>query len=296
MRPGNTSASVVLDRAGAERGDPDWLRRQLSDPAARAVAATTEGPFVDCSADPPRPALLPLDAFGETPEPVLLGIGAGGPLFAVDVEGRSDLPGLGGARSAVSLRDTGTTLSREDASLLAYATSILGWHREHRHCARCGNPTEPAEAGHVRRCPACAALHHPRTDPVAIMLVHDGDRVLLGRQARWRAGRWSTFAGFVEPGESLEEAVAREIEEESGVEVGDLRYHGSQPWPFPASLMVGFHARYVDGEPAARDGELEDVRWFDREELAEMARGEGELHLPPPVAISRQLIDSWLEA
>ena len=296
MRPGNTFASGVLDRAGSQRTDPDWLERQLADPAARAVVASTEGPFLDCSTDPPRLALLPLDAFGGSGEPILLGIAAEGPLFAVDVEGRGDLPGLGGARSAVSLRDTGTSISREDASVLAYATSILNWHRNHRHCARCGNPTEIADAGHVRRCPACAALHHPRTDPVAIMLVHDGDRVLLGRQARWRAGRWSTFAGFVEPGESLEEAVTREIEEESGVEVADLRYHGSQPWPFPASLMVGFHARYVAGEPSARDGELEDVRWFERAELAAIARGESDLHLPPPVAISRQLIDEWLEA
>jgi NAD+ diphosphatase len=295
VRPGNTFASAVLDRAGTLRTDPGWLERQLADPAARALVASTEGPFVDCTTDPPRPARLPLAAFGDALEPVLLGITAEGPLFAVDIEGRADVPELGGARSAVSLRDAGTTVSREDATVLAYATAILNWHRNHRFCSRCGSPTEMAEAGHVRRCPECGALHHPRTDPVVIMLVHDRDRVLLGRQSRWRAGRWSTFAGFVEPGESLEEAVAREVEEEAGVEVADLRYHGSQPWPFPASLMVGFHARYAGGEPVVRDGELEGVRWFGRDELASMARGESDLHLPPRVAISRQLIDTWLE-
>ena len=295
MRPGNTFASGVLDRAAGQRTDPGWLERQLADPAARAVVVSTEGPFVDCTTDPHQPARLPLAAFEEGFEPVLLGLTAEGPLFAVDVEGHTNMPELGGARSAVSLRDAGTTVSREDGSVLAYATAILNWHRNHRFCSRCGNPTGMAEAGHVRSCPECGALHHPRTDPVVIMLVHDGDRVLLGRQSRWRAGRWSTFAGFVEPGESLEEAVVREVEEESGVEIADLRYHGSQPWPFPASLMVGFHARYVSGEPSARDGELEGVRWFDRDELLAMARGESDLHLPPRVAISRQLIDTWLE-
>ena len=296
MRPGNTFASGVLDRAGSQRTDPDWLARQLADPSARVLAVSVEGPFVDCSTDPCRPALLPLAAVGDRGDLVLLGIAADGPLFAADVEGRDDVAGLGGARSALSLRDTGTSVSREDAGVLAYATAILNWHRDHRFCSRCGEPTEMGEAGHIRRCGACDALHHPRTDPVVIMLVHDGDRVLLGRQARWRAGRWSTFAGFVEPGEGLEAAVAREVEEESGIEVADLRYHGSQPWPFPASLMVGFHARYVRGEPSARDGELEGVRWFEREELARIARGESDLHLPPPVAISRQLIDAWLDA
>jgi NAD+ diphosphatase len=248
---------------------------------------SSEGPFMDMETDPCRPAFVPLD---DAPEPVLLGIAAEGPLFAVEGEQ------LDGARSAMSLRDAGARVSQEDGGLLAYATAIVSWHRRHRFCANCGHATEIAEAGHVRRCPNCGAIHHPRTDPVVIMLIHDGDRVLLGRQARWPERRYSALAGFVEPGESLEEAVAREVEEESGVQLDDIRFRSSQPWPFPASLMVGFHARYAGGEAGVRDHELEDVRWFTRDEIANAVRGNGELQLPPPVAIARRLIDEWLEA
>ena len=141
----------------------------------------------------------------------------------------------------------------------------------------------------------CGTSHHPRTDPVVIMLVTDGERVLLGRQPSWPARRYSALAGFVEPGESLEEAVARAVEEEAGVQVDRISFRSSQPWPFPASLMVGFHARYASGEAAVHDGELEDVRWFTREEIQDAANGQSEMKLPPPVAIARRLIDEWLE-
>jgi NAD+ diphosphatase len=194
----------------------------------------------------------------------------------------------------VGLRDAGGVVSQADGGLLAYAAAILGWHREHRFCARCGAPTEMAEAGHVRRCRRCGAVHHPRTDPVVIVLVHDSDRAILGRQPAWPPRRYSALAGFVEPGESLEEAVAREVGEEAGIALAEVEYHSSQPWPFPASLMLGFHARYAGGEPVVRDRELEDVRWFDREEIAAATRGEGSLELPPPLAIARRLIDTWL--
>ena len=170
--------------------------------------------------------------------------------------------------------------------LAAYAAGVLNWHRSHPHCARCGARTEMAEAGFLRTCPSCGAQHHPRTDPVVIMLVLDGDRVLLGRQPSWPAGRYSALAGFVEPGESLEEAVAREVHEEAGVQVRGVRYVASQPWPFPSSLMLGFFADYAGGDPHVRDAELEDVRWFTREELADTV-------LPPPLAIARTLIDTW---
>jgi NAD+ diphosphatase len=295
MRAANSFEGTAIDRAADRRTDAGWLEAQLADPAARAIVASREGPYFDSSGDPYRPALLRLDDLGEGIEPVLLGVGADGPLFAVDVEGRPETAALDRTRSAFSLREAGANISHEAGGLLAYATAILNWHREHGFCARCGHATEMAEAGHVRRCPSCGALHHPRTDPVVIMLVHDGDRVLLGRQSRWKQGRWSTLAGYVEPGESLELAVRREVAEEAAVEVRDVRYRSSQPWPFPASLMVGFKARYAGGEPAARDGELEGVRWFARDELAAVARGETGLHLPPPVAIARRLIDEWLE-
>ena len=176
-----------------------------------------------------------------------------------------------------------------EGGLAAYLMALLDWHRRHRFCANCGASTRIAQAGHSRRCPRCGASHFPRTDPVVIMLVTDGDRALLGRQATWPPGRYSALAGFVEPGESLEEAVAREVLEESGVEVRDVRYRSSQPWPFPASLMLAFTSTWAAGEPAVRDGELEDVRWFSRDDL----RG-GSVLLPPRQAIARSLVDEWL--
>jgi NAD+ diphosphatase len=152
-----------------------------------------------------------------------------------------------------------------------------------------------AEAGFLRTCPSCGAEHHPRTDPVVIMLVTRGDEVLLGRQAAWPPGRYSALAGFVEPGESLEEAVAREVREEARVEIAaPPRFVASQPWPFPASLMVGFIAEYASGEPHIGDAELEDVRWFARDEVRASVQGAGPIGLPPRLAIARTLIDTWL--
>jgi NAD+ diphosphatase len=297
MPAANTFAGAALDRAVARRTDEAWLAEQLDSAAARALPVADEGPYVDCEASECRPALVPLTEIGPVREAILLGVDAEGPLFAVYVDGAAPPAALSGARSAMSLRDSGARVSQEDGGLLAYAAAMVNWHRSHRFCARCGHATEPAEAGHVRRCPSCGAVHHPRTDPVVIMLVHDGgERALLGRQARWPAGRYSALAGFVEPGESLEDAVAREVAEEAGVAVADVVYRSSQPWPFPASLMLGFHARWAGGEPTVADAELEDVRWFAREELAATARGETDLHLPPPVAIARRLIDEWLDA
>jgi NAD+ diphosphatase len=288
MPPTNTFAGATIDRASARRTDEAWIEEQRRHPAARAIVVSPEGPFMDQGSDPCRPALVPLSDT-DASEAVFLGIDDKGPLFAVAGDS------LDGARTAMSLRDAGARVSQEDSGLLAYATAILAWHRNNRFCSRCGHPTEVVAAGHERHCPNCGATHHPRTDPVVIMLVHDGDRVLLGRQARWPPGRYSALAGFVEPGESLEEAVAREVAEEAGVEVADVRFRSSQPWPFPASLMVGFHARYAGGEPGVRDHELEDVRWFTRHEVEDAVHGQSEIHLPPPVAIARRLIDEWLE-
>jgi len=186
-------------------------------------------------------------------------------------------------------------LTPEDGGLAAYAAALLNWHRRHRFCANCGAPTEIREAGHVRGCPNCGAEHHPRTDPVVIMLVLRGEEVLLGRQASWPPGRYSALAGFVEPGESLEEAVAREVLEEAQVVVGPPRYVSSQPWPFPASLMLGFSAPWVSGEPVIGDEELEDARWFTREQVRDAVSERGPLRLPPPLAIARRLLDGWLE-
>jgi NAD+ diphosphatase len=282
VTPPNTFTGAALDRAGDRRRDDGWVAAQRADPAARAVLVGRDGVKVDGD----RLALVPLaDAGGE---PLLLGVDERGPVFAAEpVEGNGALLGL---------RDAAATLPQADGGLAAYAAALLGWHRRHRFCANCGAPTEVREAGHVRGCPRCGADHHPRTDPVVIMLVVRGDEVLLGRQPSWPPGRYSALAGFVEPGESLEEAVAREVREEARIEVGPPRYVSSQPWPFPASLMLGFVAPWASGEPEIGDDELDDARWFTRAEVEDAVAERGPLRLPPPLAIARRLVDGWLES
>jgi NAD+ diphosphatase len=275
----NTFAGEALDRAGPHRGDEAWLAARLAEPATRVVAASAAGVIV--AGD--RPRMFAVGALPDGVELVLLGVdGDGHAVFAADPG--DELPG-----ERRGLRDLAPMLSQAEGGMVAHAVGLLNWHRRHRFCANCGAPSEAREAGHVRVCPACGTQHHPRTDPVVIMLVTDGDRALLGRQAQWPAGRYSALAGFVEPGESLEEAVAREVREEAGVWVADVRYRSSQPWPFPTSLMLGFSARWAGGEPVVRDGELEDVGWFTRQAIVD-----GDVLLPPPTAIARRLIDEWL--
>jgi NAD+ diphosphatase len=278
----NTFAGAGLDRAGEHRRDAEWVGARRADPAARAVVVGADGVALDGDG---RLARIPLPADAD---PVLLGIQGGAPLFAVDA-GRAPEAELTG------LRDAASRLPQAEGGLAAYAAALLNWHRRHPFCSVCGHATEADWAGFVRRCPNCSAEHHPRTDPVVIMLVVDGDRVLLGRQPTWPPGRYSALAGFVEPGESLEEAVAREVREEAGVEISDPRYVSSQPWPFPSSLMLGFVAQWAGGEPRPRD-EVEDARWFSRAEVADATAGRGDLGLPPPLAIARRLIEGWLSS
>ena len=275
----NTFAGEALDRAGTHRLDDEWLAARLAEPSTRVVAATAAGVLVEDG----RPRLIGTADLPDGVEPILLGVeGDGRAVFAADPG--DDFPG-----DRAGLRDLAPVVSQAEGGLLAHAVAMLNWHRRHRFCANCGAPTAAREAGHVRSCPNCGAQHHPRTDPVVIMLVTDGDRAILGRQRQWPTGRYSALAGFVEPGESLEEAVAREVREECGARITDIEYRSSQPWPFPTSLMLGFRARWAEGEPAVRDGELEDVRWCTRDELAG-----GAILLPPREAIARRLIDEWL--
>jgi NAD+ diphosphatase len=287
----NTFEGARLDRVTARRRDAPWVAERLGDPHSRAVVLAETAVLVEDE----RLALVELPGLLERgAEPLLLGVQDGRALFAVDAEplGREALA----PAELISVRDIAPRLAQDEGGLIAYAASLLNWHRRHRFCSVCGNLTTVEEAGLLRRCPVCGSEHHPRTDPVVIMLVVDEqrDRVLLGRQASWPPGRYSALAGFVEPGESLEDAVAREVLEESGVEVGRARYDSSQPWPFPSSLMLGFTVPYVSGEAVATDGELEDARWFTREELSAAAEGRGDMLLPPPVAIARTLVDGWL--
>lgn len=308
-------AGAGLDRAGERRTDAEWVAARRADPASRAVVVTRDGVAVSGAGEFVSGAPTWSEAQGGsvgarlariggqilhssnqpiagkqdlTPS-VLLGLEPGGAaLFAVAADAAPD------GTQAVNLRDAASLLPAHEAGIASYATAMLTWHRTHPHCARCGHATDMGEAGFVRTCQKCGAQHHPRTDPVVIMLVTRGDEVLLGRQASWPRGRYSALAGFVEPGESLEEAVAREVLEEAGVTVSAPQYVGSQPWPFPASLMLGFIAEHAGGEPRIGDAELEDVRWFSRAAVRAAASGEGPIGVPPPLAIARTLIDTWL--
>jgi NAD+ diphosphatase len=289
---------MALDRASSERKDADWIRARLEDPASRAVAAGHEGVLVR-DGDRATPALARDAVRAGTGEPILLGLDADAALFAVDLDGLA--PGdhsqaIDGSR-VMSLREAGALMAPAEAGLAAYAMALLNWHRRHRFCANCGNPTDVAEAGYTRHCPRCGADHFPRTDPVVIMTVEHDDRLLLGRRAGWPAGRVSVLAGFVSPGESAEEAVTREVQEESGIIARDPVFLASQPWPFPASLMLGFHAVSDGGEPRATDGELEEVHWLGRDAIEEaIGGGDPGFQLPPPVSIARFLIDRWVAA
>ncbi|MCW2665854.1 MAG: diphosphatase [Frankiales bacterium] len=199
----------------------------------------------------------------------------------------------------VLLRDVGAHLSDRDAGLVSHAVGLTNWHAAHAYCSRCGAPTVAVRGGSVRRCEADGSDHFPRTDPAIIVLVTDGaDRCVLGRQSIWPPRRYSTLAGFVEPGESLEQAVVREVGEESGLAVREVIYRDSQPWPFPSSLMLGFRA-VCDGssQPVPHDGELEDVRWFHRDELRDAAGWSSDASgvlLPPPISIAWKLITDWV--
>ncbi len=297
----NYFAGGALDRATLLRADAAWLAARRDDPRSRYVAVW-RGLCLVHGDDPPRAALLPPDALADVaPEaaPVaLLGVTDGAAHFAVDLSSHGDDPtagALAGQGTFRDLRDVGGRLPAAEAAMLAHARGLMYWHGRHRFCGDCGSPTEAREGGNMRVCrdAACAARHFPRTDPAVIMLVSDGERCLLGRQAKWPRGMHSALAGFVEPGESLEEAVAREVREEAGIEVHDVRYHSSQPWPFPGSLMLGFDARAATTELAVNRDELEDARWFHRDELRHPPKG---LRLPRRVSIARRLIEDWLSS
>jgi NAD+ diphosphatase len=273
-------SGAALERAPNKRRDDAWVAAQRARPEAGSLVLSERGLWIEDG----RLLLVSPGA-----DAVFLGLAGDRPLFAAEGEPDRGRP--------AGLREAATELPPEDAALGAYAASLLSWHRRHRFCANCGAPTETADGGHERRCPACGAHHFPRTDPVVIVRVVDqADRLLLGRQASWPEGRFSVLAGFVEPGETLEEAVRREVLEESGVIVGAASYVASQPWPFPSSLMIGFNAVATGGTPRPGDGELQEVRWFEREEIEAAAAGRGDVVLSPPYSISRRLIDGWLAA
>ena len=300
MMTPNFYTATALDRAGHRRREPGWIAEQLRHPETRFVAVWRGQNLVTApGTTAPAPVLLAHHVVLTTEgEMTLLGLREERALFAIDLS-RDEQPlrtlGIENAEFT-DLRRIGPLLARDEGALLAYARGIVHWHTRHRFCGVCGSPTQSEDAGHVRRCtnPDCKAQHFPRTDPAVIMLVTDGERALLGRQKVWPKGQHSTLAGFVEPGESLEQAVMREVREETGIVVDDVTYHSSQPWPFPASIMLGFTARAVTTEIQLDPDELEGARWFDRSYIRGHDDDE-EFRLPRRDSIARRLIEDWLE-
>jgi NAD+ diphosphatase len=277
----------TVDRVAERRTDGAWLDAAWDSRTSR-VLLVCDGQ-VRVRDDDSWLHLIPTsEAPSEAPR-YLLGIDDAGAYFAVPVD---ELPLDPGTRVA-GLREIGAGLPDRDTGLLVHAIGLDNWHRTHTHCARCGAPTDVGAAGHVRVCPDDGSQHFPRTDPAVIMaVISPDDRLLLGHQHVWPARRYSTLAGFVEPGESLEMAVAREVREEAGVDVVDVTYIASQPWPFPSSLMLGFTARAVAVDVRPDGEEIEDLRWFARDALRD-AVASGDVRLPPPVSIARRLIELW---
>ncbi|HYB11771.1 MAG TPA: NAD(+) diphosphatase [Alphaproteobacteria bacterium] len=305
MRP-NFYSHSGLDRVSHLRKEDAWLEVLVRDPRTRVVpvwrAQNLFRPFAN-AAEPPAPLMPTVDTAAHLLNGdalvILLGMVADVAHIALDLSHIGDpasvIASTGQMGEFADLRRHGPSLERQAGSILAYARGIVHWHSRHRFCGVCGFETRSAQAGHVRICinPDCNTQHFPRTDPAVIMLVTDGERCLLGRQAVWMPGMHSTLAGFVEPGESFEEAVAREVFEETGIRVGNVHYHSSQPWPFPASIMIGFHA---DAETTRIDvdrSELEDARWFERRQLLESPEDET-FRLPRRDSIARRLVESWL--
>lgn len=296
--PAELPPPLRVDRSGAERDDDGLLDR------ARAEVTTLVLP-VRRDAAPVRAgrlALVEAGAFEAASVPVrewaLLGRGAdeAAVLLAVLSDDAPDdfVPDAEWA----ALRAAGGDLPASEAEVFTNAVALAGWLRDAPFCPACGSRTEVRHAGWSRHCPACGREHFPRTDPAVIVLVQSAEseeRILLGANAAWGGDRYSCFAGFAEAGESLEDAVRREVGEESGVRLDDIEYRGSQAWPYPRSLMLGFRARVVaDAEVRADGEEIVEVRWFDREEIATALRGEGPVQLPGPASIARKLIDDWV--
>jgi len=299
----NVFAGNPLDRASDRRLDPDWVAARLADPDSLALAVWNGKVLVEKGKDAKSQiayvrADLARELSGGAERLLFMGLWKQTAVFAVDLEGAIDpadgpLEGLGRFED---LRMIALNLPEPDAAILATAKAMFEWRRRHRHCAVCGHASEPADGGWKRVCPSCKAEHFPRTDPVVIMLATHGEKCLLGRQAVWPKGMFSALAGFLEPGENIEEACARELNEEAGLNATRVRYHSTQPWPYPSSLMIGLIAE-VDSEDAAPDQtELEEVRWFSRDEARDLIKGTlAGVTAPGKVAIAHQLIKAWSE-
>jgi NAD+ diphosphatase len=283
----------TVDRVTHRRSDVEWLDAAWADPASRVLVVEAGQALVRADGD--RMDLV-FVAPGDAPHGVrlLLGQDAEGVVyFGVSAPLPAPPDGVSGIRPAY-LREAGTLLGDRDAGLFTHAVALANWHDTHTHCPVDGTPTVPGPGGHSTRCPVDDTEHFPRTDPAVIMLVTDpDDRCLLARNAAWPGKRVSILAGFVEPGESAEQAVVREVDEETGIKVTNVRYVGSQPWPMPRSLMLGFRADAPAGQEIVPDAEeIAEAYWFSREGLVAAIKSR-EIALPPPVSIARQIIELW---
>ena len=298
----NAYTGSPLDRAALLRDDADWIQQALADPDTLFAPVWRSKSLMKGVEDGhPEAVLLTGAAAGAVRMQdgpwAFLGLWDERPVFGVDCSAAEDpLPLLpDGMGAFADLRQVAGLLPPGEASVLAHARGLMHWRTRHRFCGACGAPCAPRSAGHVMVCAACNSQHFPRTDPAVIMLVVKGGRCLLGHSQRFpNTTMYSTLAGFVEPGESLEEAVRREVKEEAGVEVGDVLYHSSQPWPFPSSIMLGFHAEGLTEEIRIDTSELRDARWFSKDQLRNH-RALG-FSLPRVDSIARRLIEDWMEA
>ena len=287
-------AANPLDRVDTRRRDTAWIQERLAHASSRFVPVWRGKNLLAGVAERrPRAVFLAsseAERHLKTWPWALLGLDDGTAYFALDASA-DDVPVLDG--SFEELFRAGNLLPAAEAAILAHARGLMHWRSRHTFCGVCGAACMPHDAGHVMHCSGCGAHHFPRTDPAVIMLVSHNDRVLLGQPSRFREMRvFTTLAGFVEPGESLEEAVAREVFEESGVRVGNVQYRASQPWPFPASIMLGFTADALTTDITIDPHEIVEARWFTRDEL----RTPQDFVLPPPVSIARRLIEDWIKA
>ena len=292
----NYFSANPVDRLVVRRRDDGWLADQLHADTTRLVPVWRGKNLL--RADEPHSAIMltPTEAGDLTREgsTVLLGALDGLTYFAVDLAADADPPEhLAAFGEFQELRSIGRRLEAKEGAILAYAKGMMFWHQRHRFCGECGEPARSTEGGFVREC-VNNHKHFPRTDPAIIVLIESGDRCLLGRQPTWPPGRYSVIAGFVEPGESVEDAVMRESHEEANIDVVDIRYHSSQPWPFPSSLMLGYIAKAATTDIQLIDDELEDARWISREEIVSELKDET-LFLPPDVSISRHLLETWFD-
>lgn len=299
----NVFAGNPLNRVSDRRGDQAWLAEQLASPDALAVAIWNGRPLVQKTDGGLEIAYIAGRMAGElaggTEKLLFLGLWKETPVFAVDLDDLAD-PAEGGALAGLGefrdMRAAAPKLPGPEAAIAGTARQMFEWRRRHKHCPGCGEHTHAFDGGWKRKCEACNTEHFPRTDPVVIMLPYHGDRCMLGRGATWPAGMFSALAGFLEPGESIEEACARELFEEAGLKTAKVHYHSTQPWPFPSSLMIGLLAEVEDDQAAPDQTELAEVRWFSREEATSLLSGQVEgVTTPQAMAIAHQLIKAWTE-